>query len=261
VSNRMRPTPALLARDQNEALIGDGADRRVSVLEGYGIWAPTYDSDPNPLLALEARHLVHVLPDLKGKRVLDVACGTGRWLRKLLGWGAHSGVGVDFAPSMLAEASVTPAVHGRLVRADARALPLQDRIADLEVCSFAVGHFHSLDALARELARTAGHGADLFITDLHPVAYDRGWRCSFHYQGSAVEIVHTPHPLKLISAAFESNSFELVSLLEPRLGEPERKFFVESGKTHMLPAAFSLPAVFIYHFRKLKETSSVKKAA
>ena len=74
----------------------------VSVQEGYERWAPTYDRDPNPLLALEERQLKLMIPPLEGKRVLDLACGTGRWLAWLMKGGARTGVGVDFSPAMLA---------------------------------------------------------------------------------------------------------------------------------------------------------------
>ena len=70
----------------------------VSVQEGYERWAPTYDHDPNPLLALEERQLKLMIPPLKGKRVLDLACGTGRWLAWLMtGRSAHGG-GSRFFP-------------------------------------------------------------------------------------------------------------------------------------------------------------------
>ena len=60
----------------------------ISVAEGYERWAPTYDHAPNPLLAREERHLLPLLEDLQSKRMLDLACGTGRWLEKLATRGA-----------------------------------------------------------------------------------------------------------------------------------------------------------------------------
>src|SRR5579863_3159981 len=90
----------------------------VSVEEGYERWAETYDDAPNPLLHLEERKLTALLPDLDGKCALDLACGTGRWLEKLLGMGARLQVGVDFSAAMLRVAGKKSALHGRLARAD-----------------------------------------------------------------------------------------------------------------------------------------------
>ena len=72
---------------------------------------PTIDA-PNPLLHLEERKLTALLPDLGGKCVLDLACGTGRWLEKLSGMGTGLQVGVDFSAAMLRVAEKKAAVHG-----------------------------------------------------------------------------------------------------------------------------------------------------
>src|SRR5438093_9518271 len=68
---------------------------RVLSEEGYELWAPAYDRDPNHLLALEERTLKPLLPDLTGQQVLDLGCGTGRWLELLLDLAARRAVGVD----------------------------------------------------------------------------------------------------------------------------------------------------------------------
>ncbi len=43
---------------------------------------------PNPLLAREERYLLPLLANLSRQALLDLACGTGRWLEKLLSQGA-----------------------------------------------------------------------------------------------------------------------------------------------------------------------------
>ncbi len=70
----------------------------------YRLWAPSYDCDPNPLLALEGRVLRARLALNPGMRVLDLATGTGRWLGYALSQGAH-GFGVDISRDMLARAA------------------------------------------------------------------------------------------------------------------------------------------------------------
>lgn len=127
----------------------------VSADYGYNLWAQSYDHELNPLLALEERVLIPILPDLRGSRVLDLACGTGRWLGTLLRLGASSGIGIDCSYAMLAAVGTKPLLRRRLVRADALALPLGDAAADLIVCSFALGHFREVRGLAAEVARVA----------------------------------------------------------------------------------------------------------
>ena len=62
-------------------------------------------SAPNPMLSLEERFLAPILPKLRGQDVLDVGCGTGRWLEKMAKRHATSLTGVDASPEMLERAS------------------------------------------------------------------------------------------------------------------------------------------------------------
>jgi toxoflavin synthase len=58
-----------------------------------------------PAGQLEEYNFYHaVAAHIKGKRVLDLACGSGHYSLRLLDWGAESVVGVDISASMVAEA-------------------------------------------------------------------------------------------------------------------------------------------------------------
>ena len=223
---------------------------RVSVEEGYGLWAPSYDGELNPLLALEQRQVEPMLPDLGGKRVLDVACGTGRWLERLLRGGARAGVGVDLSSAMLDSARGKRGLRDRLVRADGLRLPFASGIADLAICSFALAHLRELEPLVRELARVAGPQADLFVTDVHPRGYARGWQTAFFVDGRTVGISTFPHPVEEVRESFETHGFELLQLTEARLGEPEWPIFLQAGKAGHFKEACEAPAVLICQFRR-----------
>ena len=238
---------------QSVPLSASVAVRRVSATEGYDLWAPTYDRDPNPLLALEERALQPLLPDLKGKQVLDVACGTGRWLERLLGAGARSGAGADFSPAMIRAGSSKTRLRGRLARADCLALPFRSGISDLLVCSFALCHIDDLASVAREFARVTKPGADVFITDLHPEGYARGWRTGFRYRSESLEISASAHSIHEVQEAFASSGFELVRSIEPRLDEPERPIFEQAGRGSLFDRVRDIPAVLICHFRTARQ--------
>ena len=56
---------------------GDAAPVQwLSAREGYDRWAEVYDTDGNPLIALEERHLDRLLGAVEGLAVVDVGCGT-----------------------------------------------------------------------------------------------------------------------------------------------------------------------------------------
>ena len=110
----------------------------------------------------EARRAIDTLfpaHTLAGRRVLDLACGPGRYLRVLYERGARA-VGIDLSPVLLAEAArVFEALDSvpRLVRGDMRRLPFADRCFESTLSMFtSFGYFESFDAhaeLAREMAR------------------------------------------------------------------------------------------------------------
>lgn len=226
------------------------APHHVSIEEGYELWAPIYDLTPNPLLALEARTLPRLLPCIDGRYVLDIACGTGRWLDQLLGQGARGGVGVDASSAMLAVAATKPKLRGRLVRADCLSLPFRSEIADMVVCSFALAHLPDLAAFVAELSRLVKCGADLYVTDVHPEGYKAGWRSSFRLSQGVVEIPTYARSVEQILRAFKAGGFELVDCVEPHFDEADRPIFLEAKKARLFEQVCQLPAVLICHFTR-----------
>jgi ubiquinone/menaquinone biosynthesis C-methylase UbiE len=226
----------------------------VPVEEGYARWAATYDRTPNPLLALEQRCLLPMFANVAGKHVLDLACGTGRWLEKLLAAKPALGIGVDLSAAMLARARNKVTLTGRLARADCLQLPFAANVFDLAVCSFALEHIAGLSEIAAESSRVLKRPADLFITGLHPTAYAAGWRAGFRDRGGALQINSIAHSIDEIISAFGRAGFTLSRTLECCLGEPERPLFASAGKEQSFEAAGKLPAVVILHFRSSTHT-------
>ena len=73
----------------------------LSAVEGYRAWANSYDRDINPMLALEKRFLETLLPPAVGLDVVDLGCGTGRWLEIFAAMQPGSLLGVDSSVEML----------------------------------------------------------------------------------------------------------------------------------------------------------------
>lgn len=210
--------------------------------EAYALWAPLYDSRPNPLLALEERLLSDVLGELLHGTVVDVGCGTGRSL------GRHRqtcgrGFGVDNSAAMLVQASRKNNLHGKLVLADASALPFRDAVADTTLCSFAISYFPDLVSALSEIARITKSPGWVIISDLHPSAEAKGWTRSFRVNDTTYQIAHavrSDHELQ--QALLESGLHELMRINAP-FSEQERSLFASAGKDHLFTAAGSTPAV------------------
>lgn len=101
-----------------------------------------------------------------GARVLDLACGYGRHLEKLLGAEFRT-VGLDLSARLLQDAAKRPGVAGSLVRGDMRHLPFRDGTFDALVNFFtSFGYFASAeeDALVvREMRRVLRPGATFLL--------------------------------------------------------------------------------------------------
>jgi ubiquinone/menaquinone biosynthesis C-methylase UbiE len=224
--------------------------REVSAAEGYEWWAASYDNAPNPLLAREERYLSALLTDLRNKSILDLACGTGRWLGRLLAQGCASGIGIDYSGAMLRVAETKPAIRGRLARASCESLPLVSNCFDLAICSFAIGHIHHLESLAGELWRVTKASADVFVTDLHSEAYAQGWRVGFRLGDAAIQIETHPRTAEEIVRVFGMNGFRCKMYETLWLGEPERPIFEHAGKLDAFTETCKSPAVLVCHFQR-----------
>ncbi|MBI3696651.1 MAG: methyltransferase domain-containing protein [Acidobacteria bacterium] len=217
---------------------------KVSPLEGHRLWAPSYDADLNPLVALEHRALAPLLDALRGQAFLDVACGTGRWLE------ATPGVGIDLCREMLLRAQSKPEVAGRVAQADMRRLPFRDRCTDVALCAFSLAYVEPLERVMVELARVIRPGGQLIASDLHPEGYRRGWTRSFRSGPEVYEIEHHPYSAAEWMAAARGAGLQLEQLLEPCFGEPERPIFRAAGREPAWDEVAGVPAVLIARWRR-----------
>jgi ubiquinone/menaquinone biosynthesis C-methylase UbiE len=250
VTTATKVNPDFVAEGEHDPA-APGGSRSVSAAEGYERWAPIYDDAPNPLLAREERHLLPLLTDLRKKSALDLACGTGRWLERLMARGCQTAVGIDCSSAMLRVAGKKSALRGRLATEDCEQLPLPSAAFDLAICSFALGHIRDLESMVRELGRVTKPGADIFLSDLHPEAYSGGWRVGFRDGSTAIQIDMLSRSAEEIVHTFCSNGFACEAHEPLWLGEPERPLFARAGKSHSFVEACKLPAVLVYHFQRL----------
>ena len=217
-------------------------------IAAHALWAPTYDRDPNPLLSLEEQIVELLLPAADGLMVLDVACGTGRWLENLVRRGAGSAVGIDLSSEMLRQASHKPALATRLIEADCLAMPVRSASADFAIASFCLGYVAEVRNFARELARVVRQRGQVVISDFHPSAHARGWTRSFRHDDTVIEISSFHRPLSRIIRDFESEGFELRVCLEPRFGEADKPLFEQCGRADLFSKVVGHAALFVCLF-------------
>ncbi len=244
MSSASREVSSSLANAAGEIHDGNRNVLRLPPIEAHDLWAATYDETPNPLLALEERTLGPMLPNLEGAFVLDVACGTGRWLEKLVRRGARRVIGLDLSSQMLLQAARKPTLQHHLIRADCSAIPLRSRTVDVAICSFAVSYVTPLDLFARELARVLTVGGALFLSDFHPSGYARGWKRCFRQGRRVIEIASSSYSIPCISKVFVTAGFKQVFENQLSFGEEEKRIFQALGKEKLFAQLRDKPAIF-----------------
>jgi SAM-dependent methyltransferase len=222
----------------------------LSTAAAYQLWAPHYDTDPNPLLALEERIVRALVPDVESQTVVDVGCGTGRSMLRYCERGAVT-FGVDPCLEMLVEAQRKTGIGRGLVLAEASHLPFANEIADLTLCSFALSYFQDLTGSLNELWRITKPTGRIIISDLHPEATARGWTRSFRVGTKTYEIAHRVDRDEHILSACRTAGLEIVTHTEAGFSAPERSIFVAAGKEDVYPTLMGKPAVRVVVCRKV----------
>lgn len=159
------------------------AERRtLPTREGYDQWSAVYDTDGNPLIALEEPRVAELLGDVHGLTVCDIGCGTGRHAVRLAAAGARV-TALDFSEGMLARARAKPgADRVTFIQHDiATTLPVNSGGFDRVICCLVLDHVRGLDHLFGEMRRlcepTRGR---IVVSVMHPAMMLQGVQARFN---------------------------------------------------------------------------------
>ena len=171
---------------------------RAPARDAYDRWAAIYDGEDNPLVALDERFVppllrvpgaLGVAEDLRGREVLELACGTGRHTARLVEDGARV-TAVDFSRGMLDEARKRLA--SRNVRFElgdiTKPLSFETGRFDLVLCCLAMEHVQDLPPLFAEAKRVLKPSGRFVCSDMHPAMRLRGVQANFDDPASATEV-------------------------------------------------------------------------
>jgi malonyl-CoA O-methyltransferase len=221
----------------------------LSARDGYRLWAPTY-SHETAISHLETRLVAEMTPPLRGLRLLDAGCGTGR---RLVDTGAAMAVGVDLSPEML-DAGIgrgAPMPGVRTLVGDVNDLPLPDATFDVVWCRLVIGHLAACERAYAELARVAAIGAHVIVTDFHTAAHDAGHRRTFRDGPNVHEIVHHVHTTEIQRKAALAANLAPVDTRAAAIGPEVRAFYDRAGRTSLYEAHEGLPVVSALAFRRV----------
>ncbi len=140
-------------------------------MEQFENWSRGYDRSILQRLLFGPSHarLAQELPVAHPVRVLDVGCGTGQFLERLLCEGRAAQVwGLDLCSAMLRHGVArlrrfNGSAH--IVQADSEAIPFRDDVFDVVTCSNCFHHFPDQQRAVDEMYRVLKPGGRLMIVD------------------------------------------------------------------------------------------------
>jgi len=144
-----------------------GSDERATTT-GYDLWAPSYD-DGDPSTWLDEPFLLEQLRPFPGCRILDLGCGTGRYLRRLKP-GLYRVTALDLSRGMLTRARQDTDSRADMwwLQSSATSLPFQPDSFDRVMSGLVIDHVTALERFFRQIAEVLASNGRAVVAGVHP---------------------------------------------------------------------------------------------
>jgi ubiquinone/menaquinone biosynthesis C-methylase UbiE len=213
-------------------------------LAAYEQWAPLYPPVAhNPVMRAEQSAMSQHWPEVRGRRALDLACGSGRYSRLLAEGGAQV-VALDFCLPMLKQVSEDAKVCASMMH-----LPFAANTFDVVISGLALGHAADIHGWMFEIARVLRKGGLLLYSDFHPEAARAGLTRSFKNQkAQTYSVPHRYFDVATQLQAAQAAEMTVEQVHEVRVGEEMREAFPKSEDFYR--QWNGLPIVLVVRARK-----------
>ncbi|MEQ8675381.1 MAG: class I SAM-dependent methyltransferase [Aggregatilineales bacterium] len=216
----------------------------LSSLDAYALWAQNYPPHVhNPLMQAEETAMLALMPALKDKVVLDLACGSGRFSRLAQERGAKQVIAFDNSLEMLKTGVQNLGQQSpQFGQATLTNIPLKRASVDVVLCGLAVGHIPALEPAIAEISRVLKTGGVVLMSDFHPYLFLSGKQRTFTApDGQTFAVEHYAHLHSAYWSAARGAGLRLDAIQEPRLRIEGR----------------DVPVVMVYRFVKTPVDSTV----
>lgn len=143
----------------------------------------------NANLVFEIPALLSLLPDMRGKKVLDLGCGFGDHCKLFVEMGAEKVVGLDISQKMIEVAKI----ENSSPKIDYVILPMEDvndigQTFDLVVSSLALHYVEDFETLIKDSYNLLEEGGSFVFSQEHPLAssHSTGQRWTIDKEGKKV---------------------------------------------------------------------------
>ena len=212
---------------------------REKIISAYEDMAESYNSmiEHKPHNAYYDRpNTLGLIPEVKGKSVLDAACGPGKYAEILISQGAKV-TGFDISPRMVEFAKERNKDSGTFFVHDL-ANPLgmlNNESFDIVLCALALHYLQDWNLTVKEFYRVLKPEGYLIISVEHPFFEFNFFKstryfdvepvkCTWTSFGKPVEVNSYRRPLHACITPLTSNGFYIDKLIEPKPVEEFEKF-------------------------------------
>lgn len=221
--------------------------RNASVNKMYNSWAKDYDE--NNLLMFLEEQITRKLFNFKGKEILDLGCGTGRYAIPLAK--RNKVIGVDFNESMLEKAKQKARkarVKIDFVKSDVTKFKISRKF-DVILSMLVQDHIKDLNKAIKIIVSASKLGTQVFISNVHPSytseARKRGNKSNLYGNFLVNEFYH---PLEEYKKLFGKSGFKLVDSKDIIFEKKYFNFIEFPRKEEMKNQALGV----LYHFKKTR---------
>jgi ubiquinone/menaquinone biosynthesis C-methylase UbiE len=221
----------------------------------FGDEAKNYDFERSKdkrrklIFKIQKKIISSFLNDAKGKNILDIACGTGRFFDLYL---PREIYGADISKEMLNQAKKKKNVK-RTVVTNAEKLPFKDKTFDITITNQFIMHLPSYKKLIKEMARVTKKGGSI-IAD-----FPNKTSISYFFTKKRIKKGSLRHynfsTLKQIQDIAKENNLEVEEIkgnvvISPRF-LPDSLYFISSILNKVLLDIFpKLTYIYYVHFKK-----------
>jgi ubiquinone/menaquinone biosynthesis C-methylase UbiE len=201
------------------------------ILKAYEEMADSYDAmiDHKPHNAYYDRpNTLKLITEVKGKSILDAACGPGKYAEILIAKGAEV-TGFDLSPRMVELAERRNKGSGKFFVQDLASpfTMLEEDTFDIVLCALALHYIEDWNLTIQEFYRVLKPGGQLVISIEHPFfeyTYFKsaryfeveGMKCTWKGFGKPIEMHNYRRPLEACIMPIANNGFYIDKIIEPK---------------------------------------------
>lgn len=184
---------------------------------GYDAWAPIYD-DRDPSTWLDEPFLLQQLQPFPGCRILDLGCGTGRYLRRLTS-GLYRLTAIDLSRGMLARAQRdSQSLDVRWLQTSVTSLPFQPNSFDRIMSGLVIDHVTAPKHLFSQIAAVLAPNGRAVVAGVHPdMQRLTGSNIEVESDKGAAHIPGHIHEVTELLAAADEAQLKVEVLEQPRV--------------------------------------------